>query len=82
MLTVDRNGDQHFNSENGLASMPEEHIGRFRNGRHNPDPCDMLSGPCACGAWHRQEEWPNEIQMAVFGSISDKKTICKRIPRW
>lgn len=20
------------------------------------DPCDMLEGPCACGAWHRRDE--------------------------
>jgi len=21
------------------------------------DPCDVLVGPCACGAWHSKEEW-------------------------
>lgn len=30
--------------------------------RHNActDPCDTVSGPCICGAWHTVEEW-NEI---------------------
>ena len=21
------------------------------------DPCDMLIGPCACGAWHHLKDW-------------------------
>lgn len=21
------------------------------------DPCDVLQGPCACGAWHKLYEW-------------------------
>ena len=57
--------DSH-NKENNLASMPLEYIGMFYNGGH-PDACDMLQGPCACGAWHHQEEWPEWLQLEVFG---------------
>ena len=79
MLAVDENGNTHFNSKNGLATMPSEYIGQFYNGCN--EPCDMLSGPCACGAWHHQEEWPDDLQILVFGNISSKETICKRLPR-
>jgi len=68
---------EHYNSKNNLASMPKEYIGRFFNGGCT-DPCDMLQGPCTCGASHHQEEWPADIQLEVFGNISGKKTICKR----
>ncbi len=36
--------------------MPPEMRGRFHNGRC-PDACDMIDGPCACGASHRAKEW-------------------------
>ena len=61
---------------NSVMPMPIEYIGKFYNAC--TDPCDMLEGPCACGAWYHQEEWPDNIQMKVFGNISDKKTILKR----
>lgn len=67
-----------FNPENNLASMPEKYLGRFYNACN--DPCDMLQGPCACGAWHHQEEWPDDIQQEVFGNVSTKKCIIKRKP--
>jgi len=78
-LALDEDGNPHFNTKNNLASMPTKYIGEFYNGC--VDPCDMLSGPCACGAWHHQEEWPNKLQLEVFGSISHKPTICKRKPK-
>ena len=59
--------------------MPEEYLGQFYNAC--TDPCDMLQGPCACGAWHHQEEWPDEIQTEIFGFVSDKETIIKRKPK-
>lgn len=68
----------HFNKNNRLASMPEDYIGLFHNAC--TDPCDMLQGPCACGAWHHQEEWPDNIQMEVFGNISPKESTIKRVP--
>ena len=68
---------EHFNPKNNLASMPSKYVGRFYNGGC-PDECDMLQGACACGATHHQEEWPDDIQMEVFGNVSSKPTICKR----
>jgi hypothetical protein len=31
-------------------SLPKYH-------NNNREPCDMLDGPCVCGAWHSYEEW-------------------------
>ncbi len=39
----------------GLLAWPELWTLRYFNG--NNEPCDMLVGPCACGAWHHAEEW-------------------------
>jgi hypothetical protein len=39
-----------------IISMPEILIGTIHNGSC-PDPCDMLVGPCACGATHHWDEW-------------------------
>lgn len=63
--------------DNGLRAMPEEFLGKFFNAC--TDACDMLVGPCACGAWHHQEEWPDTLQMEIFGAVSEKPTVCKRI---
>lgn len=27
--------------------------------------CDMFEGPCACGAWHHAEDWPEELRKLV-----------------
>lgn len=62
-----------YNPKNDLASMPLEYLGKFYNAC--TDPCDMLQGPCACGAWHSQEEWPEDIQREVFGSIKESGLI-------
>ena len=67
---------ENFNPKTGLASMPVKYIGCFYNAC--TEPCDMLEGPCACGAWHQQEEWPDDIQLEVFGFVSNKETTCKR----
>ena len=57
---------ENYNPENGIATMLEEWIGEFTNGG---EICDMLAGPCACGATHHQYEWPDDVQEAVFGSV-------------
>lgn len=46
--------------ENGLIPMPIDRIGDFFNGSC-PDPCDMIKGPCVCGAWHHLRDWPTEL---------------------
>lgn len=44
-----------------MTPMPIELIGRYYNGGCT-EPCDMIDGPCACGAWHRLDEWPKELE--------------------
>ena len=44
--------------------MPQEMQGRFHNG-NCPDPCDMIDGPCACGAWHSAKEWIGKLVKRV-----------------
>lgn len=47
---------------NGLLAMPDEYLNI-----HNActEPCDMVSGPCACGAWHSETDWRPEIVRAA-----------------
>lgn len=40
--------------------MPE-HINVY-NASH--ERCDMLIGPCSCGAWHRMSDWQEKIKNA------------------
>ncbi len=40
---------------NDILVMPKLWIGQIYNVCTNP--CDMLCGPCICGAWHHLEEW-------------------------
>ncbi len=40
---------------NDILVMPRLWMGQVYNAC--TDPCDMLQGPCACGAWHHLEEW-------------------------
>jgi len=41
--------------ENNFLPMPKEWIGQYYNACN--EPCDMLVGPCACGASHHIDEW-------------------------
>lgn len=43
--------------KNDLVAWPDDWP-EYRNACS--DPCDMLSGPCACGAWHKLYEWDFE----------------------
>jgi len=40
--------------------MPDDMRGLFHNGSC-PDSCDMIDGPCACGAWHTAKEWVEKL---------------------
>jgi hypothetical protein len=42
---------------NDLIQMPPEI--RYHNG--NNERCDMIQGPCACGAYHSISEWDNRF---------------------
>ncbi len=39
--------------------MPAIMRGRFQNAC--TDSCDMIDGPCACGAWHNAKEWIEKL---------------------
>ncbi len=41
-------------------AMPEDMRGKFHNGQCS-DACDMVDGPCACGAWHSVKEWLGKL---------------------
>ena len=45
--------------KSGMVPWPDSWIDRHHNACN--EPCDMLVGPCACGAWHYEtEEWIKE----------------------
>ena len=44
---------------NKIIPMPEELIGKFFNAC--TEPCDIINGPCACGAWHDIEDWVRRL---------------------
>ena len=47
-------------TENGTVAWPDDWTDRHYNASH--DPCDMLVGPCSCGAWHYETEgWVVEL---------------------
>lgn len=44
----------------GIVPWPKDWTDRHFNA--NSEPCDMLAGPCACGAWHdKTEPWVQAI---------------------
>jgi hypothetical protein len=46
--------------QSGLVPWPDDWLDRHYNACN--EPCDMLIGPCACGAWHCEgEQWVQEI---------------------
>ena len=47
---------------NGSVPWPQDWTDRHYNGGR--EPCDMLVGPCSCGAWHQEsEDW---VQAMLF----------------
>ena len=46
--------------EKAEFDMPVDMQGCFHNGSCT-DPCDMIDGPCACGAWHNAKEWIGKL---------------------
>lgn len=34
--------------------------------------CDILDGPCACGAWHKPDEWESRLAESRFRSEEDR----------
>lgn len=59
-------------NNNNLIAMPK----KFRDKFHNActDACDMLVGPCACGAWHHVRDWPEkDIQHMIEVACAEDK---------
>jgi hypothetical protein len=53
---------QQLHRINGLVPWPANWTDRHYNASH--EPCDMLVGPCSCGAWHMEsEDW---VQVMLF----------------
>lgn len=48
-----------YRQRNGLLGWPDEWTERHYNAC--TEPCDMLIGPCACGAWHTPDCWSFEL---------------------
>jgi hypothetical protein len=46
--------------QSGMVAWPGEWTDYHYNA--SKDPCDMLVGPCSCGAWHNENEpWVREV---------------------
>jgi hypothetical protein len=56
-----RAAKQQLRRINGVVPWPANWTDRHYNGR---EPCDLLVGPCSCGAWHQEhEDW---VQAMLF----------------
>ena len=53
--------------ENGMVPWPDGWDGENHNGIK--EPCDMLVGPCSCGAWHYEKEYWVERALHVHNAI-------------
>lgn len=43
-----------------FLGWPKEWTTRYYNGSN--EPCDLLIGPCACGAWHGPDDWADVLR--------------------
>lgn len=56
---------------NGAVPWPVNWTDRHYNASH--EPCDMLIGPCSCGAWHtEQEDWVRAMLVKHNAEIIDE----------
>ena len=49
-----------------LIPLPLRFVGKVRLNHGGNYKCDFADGPCACGAWHRWRDWPEEVQKALL----------------
>ncbi|MEN6367618.1 MAG: hypothetical protein ABFC88_12460 [Thermoguttaceae bacterium] len=57
---------------NGLVPWPDDFAQNDRHYNANTEPCDMIVGPCTCGAWHSEEEpWVQAMLEKHNAEISD-----------
>ncbi|MHA1390539.1 MAG: hypothetical protein ACTSR9_19155 [Candidatus Thorarchaeota archaeon] len=59
-----------INKNHRCIPLPQQLIGKFHNAC--TDPCDMVDGPCACGAAHHIQDWPDEVIEAVWGDLKEE----------
>ncbi len=58
--------------EKAEFNMPVEMYGCYYN--VCTDSCDMIDGPCACGAWHSAKEWIEKLNKKLINnSIVSKR---------
>jgi hypothetical protein len=61
----------HVNQQSGLLSWPDDWFDYRYNACNKP--CDMLIGPCACGAWHKiKEDWIQKKLHAHNAVVEEK----------
>ena len=53
--------------QNGMVAWPDGWDGQNYNGTN--EPCDMLVGPCSCGAWHHEDEYWVRRALEVHNAI-------------
>ncbi len=64
----DREDIEHY----GFASLAEHRPGVTLWMDSSDEPCDMASGPCACGAWHTLEETEARLEAAAHQPVTGK----------
>jgi len=62
----------------GLLGWPSGWDERNYNGSN--EPCDMIVGPCACGAWHGPDDWTDLLdrhnaEIRAAGESADAATL-------
>lgn len=56
-----------LSKQNGMVAWPDGWTGENYNG--SKEPCDMLVGPCSCGAWHYETEYWVRRALEVHNAI-------------
>ena len=56
--------------------MPDSMRGHYYNAC--TDSCDMIDGPCACGAWHNAKEWITKLDKRLQQRNADLESVKSR----
>ncbi len=70
---VDKDDTIKHLKEKAEFDMPIAMQGQFHNAC--TDPCDMIDGPCACGAWHSAKEWIEKLHKQIVQFHAEIKTL-------
>jgi hypothetical protein len=67
----------HVEPGQSIIPIPQEWGARHYNGSN--EPCDVLQGPCSCGAWHNvMEWWVQELLQAFKTTIVFEQPVTTR----